>query len=50
MTLKPPRPRRVYVVVIDPDAKPKKVTKSLTVYSLPIDTVYERIRGCFEEK
>ena len=49
VTLRPPKPRRVYVVLVDPDAKPKKVTRSLTVYNLTLDEVEKRVKGCFEE-
>ena len=49
MTLNPPKPSRIYVVLIDPSAKPKK-TKSLTVYNIELDLAFERVRGCFEEK
>lgn len=49
MTLNPPKPSRIYVVLIDPSTKPKK-TKSFTVYDLPLDEVYEKVKGCFEEE
>jgi len=49
MTLKPPRSKRIYVVLIDPDTKPKKTTRSLTVYGLPLELVFERIKETFKE-
>lgn len=48
MTLKPPRSKRIYVVLIDPDTKPKK-TKSLTVYDLPLELVFDKVKKCFGE-
>lgn len=47
MTLKPPKPPRIYVVLIDPSTKPRK-TKSLTVYNTTLDEVHERVLRCFE--
>jgi hypothetical protein len=50
MTLKPPRSKRIYVVLIDPDTKPKKTTRSLTVYNITLDECYEKVKKMFEEK
>ena len=49
MTLRPPKPSRVYIVLIDPSTKPKR-TKSLTVYNIGLDLAYEKVKGCFEEE
>lgn len=49
VTLKPPKPSRIYVVLIDPSTKPKK-TKSLTVYNISLEDAFERVKGCFAEK
>jgi hypothetical protein len=50
MTLKPPRSKRIYVVLIDPDTKPKKTTRSLTVYGLPLELVFDKVKKCFGEE
>ena len=49
MTLKPPKPSRIYIVLIDPSMKPKK-THSFTVYDIELDLAFERVKGCFAEK
>ena len=48
MTLKPPKPSRIYVVLIDPSTKPKK-TRSLTIYNIELNIAFERVKGCFED-
>ena len=50
MTLKPPRSKRIYVVLIDPDTKPKKTTRSLTVYNIELDMAYEKVRRLFSDE
>ena len=47
MTLKPPKPSRIYVVLIDPSMKPKK-TRSLTIYNIELSLAFERVKECFE--
>lgn len=49
MTLKPPKPPRIYVVLIDPSTKPKK-TRSLTVYGITLEEAENRVKRCFSEK
>lgn len=49
MTLKPPRSKRIYVVLINPEVKPKE-TRSLTLYGITVDEAFDRIVGLFEER
>jgi hypothetical protein len=49
LTLRPPKPPRIYIVLIDP-AEKKKVTRSLTIYNISLEDAEKRVRECFQDK
>jgi len=50
MRLNPPKPKHTIYVVLQEYVQGKRPrSRSLTVYGVPLDEVYDKIRGIFEE-
>jgi hypothetical protein len=49
LTLNPPKPPRIYVVLIDPSTRPRN-TKSFTIYNIKLEEAESKVRECFKEK
>ncbi len=52
MSLKPPKPKyTIYIILQNYVGAGKRArSRSLTVYGVPIDEVYDKIRGIFKEE